>query len=137
MKVYLDNNVVSAIARKDHQSELEAITQLLKAYRDGKITLVTSEIALREIQQYQGEARPKLERVFQDLQKVPIVRYDELAGMNVQNDVYTSTNSPHNPKRRNVRYIAGSRGRAGRCSTSMCSGKAGMRLFPNVRQRHP
>src|SRR5262245_13434559 len=94
MKVYLDSNVVSSIARDDNQLESDAITRLLKAYDEGKVELVTSEITLREIQQYQGRARPAVERVFRLLQKVPIARWDELVGMNVQTDRYTCINSP-------------------------------------------
>ena len=94
MKAYLDNNVVSAIARDDSPLESHAITRLLKTWKDGEVELVTSEITLREIQQYQGEARPALDDVFELLQKVPIVRWDELVAINVQIDQYTCINSP-------------------------------------------
>ena len=94
MKVYLDNDVVSAIARDDHQSESSAITSILTAYDEGNLDVVTSEITLREIQQLQGPARPRVERVFRLIEKIPIVRLDELVGMNVQIDRYTCINSP-------------------------------------------
>jgi hypothetical protein len=94
MKAYLDNNVVSAIARDDTQAESNAIRSLRMAYVDGKIELVTSELTFDEIKKYHGSDRAKVERVFRDLEKVPIARWDELVGMNVHIDRYTLINSP-------------------------------------------
>jgi hypothetical protein len=94
MKVYLDNNVVSAIAFNDSPLEADAIARLLKASDEGKVKLVTSEITLCEIQQYRGQTRPALEDVFQGLGRVPIARWDDLVGINVQIDMYTCINSP-------------------------------------------
>jgi hypothetical protein len=94
MKAYLDNNVVSAIARDDTQAESNAISSLLMAYDDSKIELVTSEVTLDEIKQYHGRGRASVERVFRRLEKVPIARWDELVGMNVHIDRHTLINSP-------------------------------------------
>jgi hypothetical protein len=44
MKAYLDNDIVSAIARDDNAPESDAITRLLTVYEEGKIELVTSEV---------------------------------------------------------------------------------------------
>jgi len=81
MKAYLDNNVVSAIARDDHASESAAIDRLIEAYEDGRIELVTSELALDEINEYQGIQRPPVQWVFRLLRKVPIVRWEDLVAM--------------------------------------------------------
>jgi hypothetical protein len=54
MKVYLDNDVVSAIAKDDNAAESAALDLLLAAYRDGKVDLVTSTMTLEEIKAYQG-----------------------------------------------------------------------------------
>ena len=94
MKAYLDNDVVSAIARDDNQLESGAISCLLTAYDEGKIELVTSEVTLDEIKRYHGHQRAPVERVFRLLDKVPIARWDELVGMNVHIDRYTLINSP-------------------------------------------
>ena len=79
MKAYLDNNVVSAIANDDTPTESEALGRLLEAYEQGKVELVTSELTLKEIEDYQDQLlRPEVERVFRLLGKVPIIRWDEL-----------------------------------------------------------
>jgi hypothetical protein len=93
MKAYLDNNVVSAIAKDDTPAESDALDRLLAAYEAGKVDLVTSELTLREIKAYQGPRRP-LERTFRLLEKVPIVRWDQLMGVNSHGDNLTWINSP-------------------------------------------
>jgi hypothetical protein len=78
MRAYLDNSIVSAIAKDDEPSESDAISRLLAAYDDNKIELVTSERTLKEIKKYmKGETLPKIERIFRLLEKVPIVSWDE------------------------------------------------------------
>jgi hypothetical protein len=94
MKAYLDNDVVSAIAKDDNVAEADALDRLLKAYDEEKVDLATSEVTLREINDYQGLLRPQVERVFRLLKKVPIVRWDELKGMNIYIDRYTCINQP-------------------------------------------
>ena len=94
MKVYLDNNVISAIAKDDTAPESSALDRLLEAHEQNKVGLVTSELALQEIKQYQGYDRKSVERTFRLLAKVPVVRWDELVGMNVYMDRYTCINSP-------------------------------------------
>jgi hypothetical protein len=94
MKAYLDNNVVSAIARDDNAFESSALDRLLSAYEEGKVKLVTSEITLEEIKAYRGPGRPPVERTFRLLEKVPIVRWDELMGVNSYGDKYTWINTP-------------------------------------------
>jgi hypothetical protein len=56
VKAYLDNNIVSAIAKDDLPAESEALDRLLKAMDEGKVQLVTSELTLQEIEKYQGGA---------------------------------------------------------------------------------
>jgi predicted nucleic acid-binding protein len=94
LKVYLDNNVVSAIARDDTPSESYSLDVLLSAYEHGKVELVTSEVTLDEIKRYFGRERKVVERTFRLLKKVLVVRWDELIGMNVYGDRYTWINSP-------------------------------------------
>lgn len=78
MKAYLDNNVVSSIVKDDILSQSEALSRLLEANDQGKVQLVTSEITLDEIKQVPLKYRPPLERTFRLLEKVPIVRWEEL-----------------------------------------------------------
>jgi predicted nucleic acid-binding protein len=94
MKVYLDNNIVSAIAKNDEPAESSALDRLLTAKDEGKVDLVTSELTLQEIRRYQGSMRSPVERTFRLLQKVEIVRWDELAGMHSYGDARTWITTP-------------------------------------------
>lgn len=94
MKVYLDNNVVSAIAKDDTAAESDAIDRLLTAQDAGKVVLVTSELTLDEVKRYSGTARKQVERTFRLLEKVPTVRWDELLGIHSYGDSWTWINSP-------------------------------------------
>jgi hypothetical protein len=58
------------------------LDRLLIAWRKGKVDLVTSELTLAEIKRYQDtRMRAAIERIFRLLEKVEIVRWDELVGM--------------------------------------------------------
>jgi hypothetical protein len=94
MKVYLDNNIVSAIAKDDHPAESGSLDRLLEAMDEGKVHLVTSEVTLREINAYHESMRPPVEQTFQRLAKVPIIRWDDLVGMNSYGDQHTWINTP-------------------------------------------
>jgi hypothetical protein len=94
VKAYLDNNIVSAIARDDHPAESQALDQLLKAKDEGKGELVTSEVTLQEISRYVGVARPLVERIFRLLEKVPIERWDRLVGIHSYGNSRTWINTP-------------------------------------------
>ena len=94
MKAYLDNNIIGAIAKDDHPVESGALDRLLKAKDEGTIDLVTSELTLAEIKRYQGPSRFLLERTFRLLEKVDVVRWDELVGMHSYGDARTWISSP-------------------------------------------
>jgi hypothetical protein len=93
VKAYLDNNVVSSIVKNDTPDQSDALNRLLAAHAGGKVSLVTSEVTHREIQDYQGDRAP-FEQTFQRLNNVPIVRWDELQGINVQIGQHTMINAP-------------------------------------------
>src|SRR5437660_12739403 len=78
MKAYLDNNVVSSIVKDDIESQSDALSRLLEAGDQGKVQLVTSEITLEEIKRVPSRYRAPLERTFRLLEKVPVVRWEEL-----------------------------------------------------------
>lgn len=94
MKTYLDNNIVSAIAKDDTEAESDALERLLAAKDAGKIDLVTSDLTLEEIKRYEGPTRKRVERTFRLLEKVPVVRWDELLGMHSYGDSRTWITSP-------------------------------------------
>jgi hypothetical protein len=91
---YLDNNIVSAIAKDDERAESNALDRLLEAKDEGKVRLVTSELTLREIKGYQGRMRPQLVWTFRLLEKVEIVRWDKLVGMHSYGDHRTWITTP-------------------------------------------
>jgi len=62
MKAYLENNVVSAIGKDDTASESDSRDRLLVAYNEGKVNLVTCELALSEMKSYIGTGRKRAER---------------------------------------------------------------------------
>jgi hypothetical protein len=75
MKVYLDNNIVSAIAKDDEPAESDPLDRLLRAWRKGKVDLVTSELTHAEIKLYRDtRKRAAIELIFRLLEKVDIVR---------------------------------------------------------------
>jgi len=94
MNAYLDNNVVSSIARDDTASESDALDALMAAYDAGKVDLVTSELTLEEIKKYSSPRRKPVERTFRLLEKVPVVGWDELLGIHSYGDQYTWISSP-------------------------------------------
>jgi predicted nucleic acid-binding protein len=95
VKVYLDNDVVSAIAKDDTPKESDALNRLLQAWDDKKVDLVTSEVTLREIKAYQDELKRRLvERTYRLLAKIPIIPWDELAGMHSYGDQRTWISTP-------------------------------------------
>jgi hypothetical protein len=95
MKVHLDNNIVSAIAKDDEPAESDALDRLLIAWRDRKVDLVTSELTLAEIKRYQdARMRAAIERIFRLLEHVEIVRWDKLVGIHSYGDARTWINTP-------------------------------------------
>ncbi len=71
MKVYLDTNVVSSIARGDMPVDVVgALMHLLELKDAGSLELVTSEVALQEINSYKGNDERILNVVYRLLEKV-------------------------------------------------------------------
>jgi predicted nucleic acid-binding protein len=81
MKVYLDNDVVSAIGKGDvSASELAILEELLDFFEVNKLELVTSSVTAREIALYKGLAKADIEHVYARLQKVPFIGDHEVVG---------------------------------------------------------
>jgi hypothetical protein len=70
-KAYLDDDVVSVIAKDDNGAESAALDLLLAAYRERKVDLVTSAVTLKELESHQGPQRPAIERILGFLKEVP------------------------------------------------------------------
>jgi len=94
-KVYLDSNIVSAIAKDDIPTESQALNRLLQAWDDKKVDLVTSEVTLWEISAHHDELKRRLvERTYRRLAKAQIIRWYELAGMYSYGDRHTWISTP-------------------------------------------
>ena len=96
MKVYLDTNVVSAIARDDTPSESDALDRLMAAYEQNRVSLVTSAVTLNEIARLlEAGHREPIERIFRLFENVPVVSWgDELLRIDVYEAPYTFANIP-------------------------------------------
>jgi predicted nucleic acid-binding protein len=70
MKIYLDNNIVSAIVKDDYPDESAALDKLLESVEARKLEIVTSELTRREIERYQGSTRKAIDRVYRLREKV-------------------------------------------------------------------
>ena len=78
MKLYLDNNVVSTLAKDDTPAECEALLAILRAFEAKQCELCTSAITLQEQKRYKGPRN--IEFVYRLLEKVPVVDYEEFLG---------------------------------------------------------
>ena len=94
MKAYLDNNVVSAIAKDDTAAESDALDRLLAAQDAGKVELVTSELTSTRLSGHRGRRGSRWSGLSGCLRSVPIVRWDELLGMHSYGDSRTWITSP-------------------------------------------
>ncbi len=66
--VYLDNNIVSAISRRDlPETELHAIDQLLDMKRSGTLVLISSRQSFREMERAPSKYQADLKEGFSDL----------------------------------------------------------------------
>ena len=89
-RIYLDTDVVSALAKKDMPEEtMFALGQVLKVCDEGKLELFTSELTLSEIQKLDDV--PNMERdkwnlrvVYRLLNKVDFSEDHTLLGFNSQ-----------------------------------------------------
>lgn len=81
MTVYLDNNIVSAIARDDlSPNEMTALKELLELASAGTLELRTSGVAHKEIEQYKGKDKRTLQIVYLLLNKIPVVEDHKVLG---------------------------------------------------------
>ena len=87
LKVYLDNDVASAISRRDlDEAELEAIDQLLEAKRSGNLDLGTSRQSPREMERAPSQHQAKLKT---GLSELALAEDDhKVLGFHMQTDQY-------------------------------------------------
>src|SRR5438445_6690159 len=72
MRCYLDNCIVSGIARDQLVPvERDAILALLRWHKQGRVSLVTSDITRHEIEELEVHRRGKLEAIYNLLSDVP------------------------------------------------------------------
>jgi len=88
MKVYLDNNIASAVAKHDlAPQEMTAVDQLLGMQDAGTVRLETSRASLREMERTQNEKRRR--EVIEGLNRLHVVQHDHrVLGFASQSDPY-------------------------------------------------
>ena len=100
MKVYLDHDILSALAKGDMPTAtLNALIQLLQFSKAHKIGLFISDVHRKEIEGYGGSLpadrnRWNLEVVYLLAENVQFIEAQRLLGINVYWDRYTCINSP-------------------------------------------
>ena len=95
MKVYLDNDIVSAIGKGDvSASELTMLEELLDFFDAKRLELVTSSVTAREIALYKGLAKADIEHVYARLEKVPFIEDHEVVGFHSYWDRYGGESYP-------------------------------------------
>ena len=80
MKVYLDTNVVSAVAKGDTPPEAEALKKILELWMDHRSDLFTSELTRQEVGRLEGKNRRKIEAVCDILEEVPFIEDHKVLG---------------------------------------------------------
>jgi predicted nucleic acid-binding protein len=81
MKPYLDNDMVSAVAKSDFPpAEMKILEQLVALFEAQKLELTTSKVTALEIARYEGPKKGAIERVYASLAKVPFVADHKVLG---------------------------------------------------------
>ncbi len=86
MKIYLDTNIVSALAKGDTPRESAALQDVLRMYQDRTVELATSELTLQEIGKYRGLGLATMETIYTHLERVPFVERYAIRGFHSQSD---------------------------------------------------
>lgn len=74
MRIYLDNDVISGIGKNNLSPiEFEATAKLIRLWEAGKVTLVTSEENLKEIERYKDDKRPQIKAIYDGLARAEFV----------------------------------------------------------------
>ena len=84
MKAYFDNTVISAKVKNEFPEEIMALSELLKMSESGTLELVTSEITLREIEQYLGERKDDMKDFYSLFKRVPLIEDHTVLGFHSQ-----------------------------------------------------
>ena len=101
-KVYLDNNVISAMGKHDMRDPVEAcpITIISAMFDAGQVTLYTSDVTKEELDKWEGDRKPLVLQLYNLLPKVPYIERQKFLGNHTYWDQYTSISSPmieHHP----------------------------------------
>jgi hypothetical protein len=95
MKAYLDNDIVSAIGKRDVSSvEIKILQDLLNLCEAKKVELVTSRVTAREISRYKGGKKGAIEAVYDSLAKVPFIEDHEVLGFHSSWDPFGGISHP-------------------------------------------
>jgi len=86
-RVYLDNNVLSAMGKDDMPAQEASPISIISAIFDaGEVILYTSEVTMEVLNKWQGDKKPKVLWHYQRLPKVPYIERQELQGFQTYTD---------------------------------------------------
>jgi hypothetical protein len=86
-RVYLDNNVISAMGKDDMPAQEASPISIISAMFDaGEVILYTSEVTMEELSKWQGDKKPKVLLQYQRLPLVPYIERQKLQGFQTYMD---------------------------------------------------
>jgi predicted nucleic acid-binding protein len=84
MKAYIDNSVISALAKGEFPAETSAFEELLARFEASQIELVTSELTAKEIEPYVGNSKENMRATFTRLLSVGFIEDHRVVGFHSQ-----------------------------------------------------
>ena len=80
VKLYLDTNLLSAIVRRDHPLEADALAEIVSRGNTGELNLVTSKVTGEEIDRCTGPHAPAIQSLYDSMKKLPYIEYEVHVG---------------------------------------------------------
>jgi hypothetical protein len=95
MKIYLDNDVISAMGKDDMPARVASPISLIEAmFEAGVLSGGTSQVSMEELNKWHGDKKPLVMTIYQHLPQVPYIERQKFLGMNTYWDLLTSICSP-------------------------------------------
>lgn len=95
MKPYLDNDIVSAVAKRDFPpAEMKSLEKLVALCGVQKLELMTSKVTALEIARYKGAQKGAIEQVYASLAKVPFIEDHQVLGSHSYGDRFGGVSYP-------------------------------------------
>jgi hypothetical protein len=86
-KVYLDNDVISAVGKDDMPGREASPISIISAMFDaGQVTLYTSDVTKEELDPWRGDKKPQVLKFYNRMPQVPRIERQELQGFHTYAD---------------------------------------------------